>query len=463
MANLDDAGGLNDEFRSPAEADGLGEGGGVAGNEFDSSNKFDPAALNERLEFTHIDEWRPGQRVCMVRRPAPLWVLLTFELIAFGLSMLAGAYPLWSVVAFFVGSDPLARWITVALSAACGGLLAAMLMFNNFRERELTLDWRRGLLALRSGATVFQWPLADVQELLFAEAGTDALAKDERSDDSPPRCDCRLDLVLPEENVLVLKNERAANDAADAGCAIETLGAELAAALGKPWSRTTLDHGRELREALRLSPSQKLPLVVFGLTAVVLLAWGAMRERRISQVAAQLRSLEVNVARMGSFTRNDDVICQNYWNLELTDAAALVAHADEIHDLLLELPQLGLDAGESNLSNAELTVFRETHLRLADVSQTAVTDGGIAILAECDDLTYLDAYDAPIGDDALAALSRLPRLEFLYLPGTRVSDRGLKFLHGLHTLRVVHLGGCPVTPEGVAALRQALPGAKVVH
>ncbi len=235
----------------------------------------------------------------------------------------------------------------------------------------------------------------------------------------------------------------------------------MAAALGKPYSRTTLDPGLELRQAFRLSPAQKLPMAVLGMTATVLLAWGGVRERQFSQAAAQLQGLGVNVARMGSFTRNDDLICQNYWNLELTDAAALAAHGEEIRELLAELPKLGLDAGESNLSDAEISVFRGSHLQLADVSRTAVTDAGIALLAECDDLMYLDAYDAPLGDAALAALSRLPRLKFLYLPGTQVTDEGLKFLYGLGSLRVVHLGGCPVTPAGVAALREALPGAKV--
>ena len=461
MANLEDAGGQNHEFRSPTEAEGSRPGDCDSGSEFESSTRFDPAALNKRLEFTRIDEWRPGQRACIVQRPAPLWVSLTLELIAIGLSALAGAFPLWSVAAFFAGPDLLVRWITIALSAACGGLLAAMLMFNNFRGRELTLDWRRGLLELRNGSQLFQWALADVQELVFAEAAAGASEEHEPSDDSPPSCDCRLELVLPEEKLLLLKNERTANDAAGVCRAIEALGAELAAALGKTCSHTTLDHGREVHEVFRLAPSQKLPLAVLGMTAVVLLAWGVVRERQFSQVAAQLRSLGLNVARMGSFTRNDDVICRNYWNLELTDAAALAAHGDEIRDLLAELPQLGLDAGESNLSDAELSVFRGTHLRLADVSQTAVTDAGIAILADCDDLTYLDAYDAPIGDAALASLSRLPRLEFLFLPGTRVTDQGLKSLYSLKSLRVVHLGGCPVTPEGVAALRQALPAAKV--
>lgn len=461
MANLDDAGGLNDEFPSPPEGDSLDKGDWAPGNAVDRSNAFDPGELNKRLEFTRIDEWRPGQRVCLLQRSAPLWVMLTLGLIAAGLSAVAGAYPLWSVAAFCVGPDSDARAITIALSTAGGGLWAAMLMFNHFRERELTLDWGRGLLALRRGSQVFQWTLSDVQQLVFAQTGAGAAAKGDPSDDVPPSCDCRLDLVLPGETVLVLKNERTANDAAGVGRAIETLGAELAAALGKSYSRTTLDPGRELRQAIRLSPAQKLPMVLLAITAAVLLAWGGIRERQFSQAAAQLRRLGVNVARMGSFTRNDDVICQNYWNLELTDGAALAAHGDEIRDLLAELPKLGLDAGESNLSDAELSVFRGSHLRLADVSQTAVTDAGIAMLAECDDLTYLDAYDAPIGDAALGALSRLPRLEFLYLPGTRVTDEGLKSLHGLRSLRVVHVGGCRVTPAGVAALRAALPGAKV--
>lgn len=440
-----------------------GEPGRPPQSQVVASGPFDPDSVNKRLEFARIAEWRPGERVGIVQPAAPRWILVTLELIAIGISAAIGAFPLRTAVATILGPDPLAFWASITAACIFGALLAAMLMYNNFRERELTFDWRQKQVSLRVGQSVSQWPMDEIQGLLVAENRLGFSAEEDSPGGGPPQIDCRLDLVLPERDLVVLRSEPTASGSATVRRAIASLGVELAAALETSCAPARFDRAAEVREKFRLSPAQKLALGAIVVAAAAPLCWGVVRARQASQVAGQLAALGVKVDRMGSFTRNDDLICQNYWNVDVKDAAPLAAHAAEVRELLSALPKVGLDAGESNLTDEELAVFRGARLWLADVSQTQITDAGIAALADCEELIYLELYDSRIGDGALAAISRLPRLRYLFLTGTRISDKGLKSLYGMSTLRIVHLGGCPVTPDGVAALREALPGAKIVH
>ncbi len=450
---------------SPGEPDNLDELRPASENQRSAAAvSFDADAANQQLEFTRIEEWRPGHCVRIVSLGAPIWIVIVLEALAIGAAALCGAYPAWGAVSGIVGGDPMARFATIALVSAAGGALAAMLMFNKFRERELTLDWQRGQLTSRVGGAVQEWPLTAIQGLSLAQVGSGNASGDgERSRESAGGADCRLDLVLPERDLLVMQGERTANQPRAARQTVVSLAEALSVALETECSRTRFDPSAALREAFRVSPAQQLVLAACAIAAVGLLGWGAVREQQVRQAAAQLRALGVDIERMGSFARNDDLICENYWNIKWRDGRELAPHRAEIKDLLASLPKLGLDASESHLIDADLDLFRGASLCVVDISQTRVTDAGVSQLADCEELVYLDAYDTPIGDAALKALSPLPRLRFLFLPGTRVTDEGLKSLYGISTLRVVHLGGCPVTPPGIAALERALPAAKVIH
>jgi hypothetical protein len=54
-------------------------------------------------------------------------------------------------------------------------------------------------------------------------------------------------------------------------------------------------------------------------------------------------------------------------------------------------------------------------------------------------------------------------LRRLDLNGTKVTDAGLKELAGLKNLKLLFLFDAPVTPAGIAELKKALPGCKIVR
>ena len=77
-------------------------------------------------------------------------------------------------------------------------------------------------------------------------------------------------------------------------------------------------------------------------------------------------------------------------------------------------------------------------------------------------------------DDLIAALKTVARAEVcvvvtngalvgLNLDGSKITDAGLEKLAGQEQLRWVGLAGTGVSPEGIASLREHLPGCNVLH
>lgn len=101
------------------------------------------------------------------------------------------------------------------------------------------------------------------------------------------------------------------------------------------------------------------------------------------------------------------------------------------------------------------------HVAQLDLSQTAVTDAGLAPVGDLKRLVRLNLSRTGITDAGLGALKGLENLDYLNLYGTQVTDAGLKQLATLKSLQNVYLWQSQVTNQGVKALQKALPEAKI--
>jgi uncharacterized membrane protein/mono/diheme cytochrome c family protein len=91
------------------------------------------------------------------------------------------------------------------------------------------------------------------------------------------------------------------------------------------------------------------------------------------------------------------------------------------------------------------------NLTSLDLAGTAVTDAGLAALADMPNLRELHLDRTRVTDAGLAALRPLSHLEYLNLYGTAVTDAGLATLRPLPSLHRLYLWRTNVTPAAAAA------------
>src|SRR5262249_27033644 len=118
-----------------------------------------------------------------------------------------------------------------------------------------------------------------------------------------------------------------------------------------------------------------------------------------------------------------------------------------------------------------------------DLSNTGITDAGLAHLKGLPELSWLDLSKTQVTDNGLVHLKGLPlwdlelyrtkvtdaglvhlkgmRLTDLSLSGTSVTDVGLRHLRGLENLCTVNLFGTKVSKKGIDELQQALPDIRI--
>lgn len=90
-----------------------------------------------------------------------------------------------------------------------------------------------------------------------------------------------------------------------------------------------------------------------------------------------------------------------------------------------------------------------------------VTDGDLAKLVVCKQLSWLTITNHPVADDGMKHLGQITTLQHLLLQGCLVTDEGLKHLTQLRNLKVLDLARTKVTAAGVNSLHESLPNCKI--
>jgi hypothetical protein len=131
-----------------------------------------------------------------------------------------------------------------------------------------------------------------------------------------------------------------------------------------------------------------------------------------------------------------------------------------------------------NVTDADLAdIPRPERLKNLALGRTAVSDKGLASLADCKSLEWLDLSHLPISDAGIAHVAGATKLKQFFLEGTKltdaslpqiaaarqleeldlsqlaITDEGLAAIAGLKQLRVLYLTGSPISDAGLAHLR----------
>jgi hypothetical protein len=103
----------------------------------------------------------------------------------------------------------------------------------------------------------------------------------------------------------------------------------------------------------------------------------------------------------------------------------------------------------------------EDQLRRINVSQSDITDAGLARIAGMANLIQLRLASEKVSDAGLVCLAELHELRHLHLIDMPISDAGLAHLHELKSLESLYLDGTRATDDGMRQLVEALPGVHV--
>ncbi len=156
----------------------------------------------------------------------------------------------------------------------------------------------------------------------------------------------------------------------------------------------------------------------------------------------------------------------NLGQTDITDAGLI--HVAKLPDL----KSLGL-FGDRITDNGLRTIEGLTSLESLDLGGTQVTDAGLASLLALPQLTRVrlarepdaDGAAGAITDEGLATLAQIPGLRYLELNNQSITDRGLELLEAVSSLRYLNLFSVQpqYTEEGQARLQRALPQLTIHH
>ena len=120
----------------------------------------------------------------------------------------------------------------------------------------------------------------------------------------------------------------------------------------------------------------------------------------------------------------------------------LLAHHQSLESLKLSWADLMAD---------DCKVFHKLGgLKELNLSESRITDHGLAEIARSNSLECLDLHHTRITDDGLYKLAFLPSLKRLWMSGTSVGDRGLAYLRGHPTLIDLDLCNTKITDQSLA-------------
>ena len=160
------------------------------------------------------------------------------------------------------------------------------------------------------------------------------------------------------------------------------------------------------------------------------------------------------------------------------EAAILLSRFSKLRQLRVSQTQIS-DQGLAHLAKlksltildlSENSQISDTGLRhLAGMNQLQnlnlwrvnIMDSGIAHLAGLTNLASLNLDNTQLSDFGLQHLARMTKLEFLHLGSTFISDAGLSQLEPLTALEELRVTRTGVSEAGVATLREKLPDTKI--
>lgn len=145
-------------------------------------------------------------------------------------------------------------------------------------------------------------------------------------------------------------------------------------------------------------------------------------------------------------------------------AALVAAHArvEPIADT--PFVRVSFFGAETEVTDATLQVLlaAKSHIAELNLGRTHLGARAGEVLGQLTYVQRLDLRETGITDACLPPIAKLPHLQSLNLFGTKVTDAGLTSLGACAALQQLYVWQTPVSANGVVALQQKLPKARIV-
>lgn len=427
--------------------------------------EVDVAALNEKVMFTKVAEWIPGERVQFVTAQAPAGVFVVAAVFGALIGGGIGGWPVYGFLDSILGRNVLWWPGVLAISSLLGACGLGFIAWNQFQERVVEFDWRNHQVLYRLGSDLQERSFDDIRGVVLS--GTirrEYSGSDDHRTVSKVEYGSRLDLILADRDVPLIASDGWEPDEQTARKILQPLGNSLAQALGLKcqWESTRSTDADTIRRILKLTTMQQAIVAALVIIAVGGIGNGWWQQKVQRAAAHTIRQAATDVVWMSGFSLRDKVVYKDYWKVEFKEDPQVDEHLTQIRGELLKLSEFGLAVEKGGLTDQGLQQLdQQTGLRVLDVSQARITDASLPAVGACSNLVYLNLFGTGVSDAGLEHLTKLQKLRFLYLGRTAVSDAGLATLKQCKGLEYVHLTMSAVTPEGAAKLRNQLPWVQV--
>lgn len=420
-------------------------------------------AINEKLTFAQIVDWRPGKRVRFMREQAP--ILVYGFAVVFG--ALAGAgiggWPVYGFLEALVGHGAIWWPGALGLSAVIGGTAVGFLAWNQFREQSVTIDWGDRTIVFILGSERVERTFEAFRGLVLSGTNRTQHSGIEGSRSThtvKTEYGSRLDLVLVDRDLPILGTDTWESNQTTARNVLQPLATSLAQSLGLKctWEPYHQVDAASVRRAFAFTRWQQIVLGILVVVGVVGIGQGVQQRRVRIDAGQAVRNLGGEAVWMNGLSMKNKSVYKEFWKVEFKGDAAIDEHLAKLRPALMQIPELGVEVEGCPLSDEGLKQLDgAVGLRVLTAANVQITDAGLPALGACHELVYLNLFGNQITDAGVRQFLGMTKLRFLFLGRTQVTDAGLLQLEQLKSLEFLHLTGSAVTPEGVRKLRAARP------
>ncbi|MFO0905033.1 MAG: hypothetical protein U0939_18655 [Pirellulales bacterium] len=427
--------------------------------------RFDRDQWTGEFSATRLSEWKPGERVELVKDGWPSGMKWGVAAIGGGIAAFALAGPLFGIALGLCRPYEASRFWVAAVVFVVVTLAVRMYLRPLQRRRRTTVDWRRGSVVWQEGVQQIEATLRDVEKVTVGAPLASRL-RDPRSTPLGSHADCEVQLVLRERAVTIAELDNFTRSYEESIGAFHPFALALAQSLGVPCR--VLPRAPDLAQQRRWRPNRTAVYVFATIMALVVVAQGhraavsAFAAHHTEEARTRLAAVGVKLEYVDRQALSGDQTLQDFWRAAFPDGMDDARLAPLLPDLAAA-GRVYLDLHGTAVTDVSVRPLGQLgNLVGLDLSGTSVTTDGADQFYRLNDIEFLDLSNTRITDNGVSICAMTGKLKVLKFDNTYTTDACMLNLRICPSLKYVSVQGTQITAQGEKDLRDSLPEVRVV-